>query len=350
MFDAVVVGAGVSGLHAAYRLGQRGASVAVLEARQRIGGRLVSVEQAGVPLDLGATWVWPGERRVLGLIEELGLTTFAHFDAGDGCYDAPEGVQRVPAQAMGAGPSLRITGGSAALTDALRKRLDPEVVRTGSVVRRIVDQGQGKGQSQGLAVVTDDDTVVTRQVLLALPPALAVSSIDVDPPLPEAVAQLAANTPVWMGGIVKTVAVYERAFWRDAGFSGAAFSPRGPLQEIHDLSGPGGTPGALFGFTALREPGQRAPDRAAVLDQLGRMWGPAAATPLQLHVQDWSREAMTSPPGVALLTGYERFGHPLLTQPHLGGRLHFCSCEAHPGHGHIEDALAASERAVAAVT
>ena len=195
--------------------------MAVLEARQRIGGRLVSVEQAGVPLDLGATWVWPGERRVLGVIEELGLTTFAHFDAGDGCYDAPEGVQRVPAQAMGAGPSLRITGGSAALTDALRKRLDPAVVRTGSVVRRIVDQGQ----SEGLAVVTDDDTVVTRHVLLALPPALAVSSIEVDPPLPEDLAQLAANTPVWMGGIVKTVAVYERAFWRDAGFSGAAFSP-----------------------------------------------------------------------------------------------------------------------------
>jgi len=50
-----------------------------------------------------------------------------------------------------------------------------------------------------------------------------------------------------------------------------------------------------------------------------------------------------------LLTRYERFGHPLLTQAHLKDRLHFCSCEASPGHGHIEDALAASARAVAAI-
>lgn len=49
------------------------------------------------------------------------------------------------------------------------------------------------------------------------------------------------------------------------------------------------------------------------------------------------------------LTRYERFGHPLLTRAHADGRLHCCSCEAHPGHGHIEDALAASSRAVASV-
>jgi len=342
VFDAVIMGAGVAGLHAAYRLQQGGASVAVLEARPRVGGRLASFDVAGVALDLGATWVWPGEPRVLGLIDELGLSTFAHFDAGVGLYDGPGGPQRMPPGSMG-GPSRRITGGSAALTEALRDRLEPGTVRTGTPVRRVT------ADDEGLRVEAGGDVVRGRHVLLALPPALAVASIGFDPALPDDVAQIAAGTPVWMGGVVKTVVAYDRPFWREAGLSGAAFSARGPLQEIHDLSGADDTPGALFGFTGLTDPGQAAPERDAVLDQLVRLFGAAAAQPLDFQQKDWSREPETSPPGAVTLTRYERFGDPRLTRAHLNGRLHFCSCEANPGHGHIEGALAASARAVAAI-
>jgi monoamine oxidase len=77
--DFAVVGAGLSGLRAAAALRAAGASVTVLEARDRVGGRVFSAPQTGATatappvLDLGAQWVGPGQTEVLGLIKELGL-------------------------------------------------------------------------------------------------------------------------------------------------------------------------------------------------------------------------------------------------------------------------------------
>ena len=57
-FDVIVVGAGIAGLAAARRLKSHGASVLILEARNRIGGRVWTDQSiAGVPLDLGASWI-----------------------------------------------------------------------------------------------------------------------------------------------------------------------------------------------------------------------------------------------------------------------------------------------------
>ena len=58
--DVVVVGAGAAGTAAAHRLLERGVSVAVLEARGRIGGRAVTVPLRGHPIDLGAHWLHAG--------------------------------------------------------------------------------------------------------------------------------------------------------------------------------------------------------------------------------------------------------------------------------------------------
>ena len=57
-FDVIVIGAGIAGLAAARSLKQRGAEVLVLEARNRIGGRVwTDQSMSGVPLDLGASWI-----------------------------------------------------------------------------------------------------------------------------------------------------------------------------------------------------------------------------------------------------------------------------------------------------
>ena len=54
---ALVIGAGVSGLEAATRLAARGADVTVLEARDRVGGRIRTDTSWGTPVELGATWI-----------------------------------------------------------------------------------------------------------------------------------------------------------------------------------------------------------------------------------------------------------------------------------------------------
>ena len=52
-----MIGAGVSGLEAATRLAARGADVTVLEARDRVGGRIRTDTSWGTPVELGATWI-----------------------------------------------------------------------------------------------------------------------------------------------------------------------------------------------------------------------------------------------------------------------------------------------------
>ena len=75
MYDAVVVGAGISGLTAASRLCERGRSVLVLEARERVGGRTLSVPLGRGRADLGGQWMTPTQDRLAELARTLGVDT-----------------------------------------------------------------------------------------------------------------------------------------------------------------------------------------------------------------------------------------------------------------------------------
>ncbi|MEZ5100732.1 MAG: FAD-dependent oxidoreductase [Thermoleophilia bacterium] len=80
--DVVVVGAGLAGLVAARELVRAGASVVVLEARDRVGGRLENADVDGHALDLGGQWLGPTQHRVHDLVSALGLATCPTHDDG----------------------------------------------------------------------------------------------------------------------------------------------------------------------------------------------------------------------------------------------------------------------------
>ncbi len=82
--DALVIGAGISGLFAAHRLRAAGRRVRVLEARDRVGGRVETrVLPGGTPVDLGGQWIGPGQDRIARLARELGVATYRTHTAGE---------------------------------------------------------------------------------------------------------------------------------------------------------------------------------------------------------------------------------------------------------------------------
>jgi putrescine oxidase len=89
--DVVVVGAGPAGLTAAHRLKGAGLSVAVLEARDRVGGRTWSDDVDGATLEIGGQWVSPDQEALLETLDELGLETFERYRDGESIYISKNG-------------------------------------------------------------------------------------------------------------------------------------------------------------------------------------------------------------------------------------------------------------------
>src|SRR5204863_6781648 len=81
--DVCIVGAGYAGLTAARRLAQRGKTVAVLEARDRVGGRIWTAPLAdGTPVDRGGAWLAPYHDRIYALAAEVGVSSYKTWMKG----------------------------------------------------------------------------------------------------------------------------------------------------------------------------------------------------------------------------------------------------------------------------
>jgi monoamine oxidase len=438
--DVAIVGAGLAGLVAARELRRKGLAVAVLEARDRVGGRLLNEDIGdGKIVEVGGQWIGPGQRRLLALARELAVETFPTHSEGENVIewrsrliryrgaiprinaavlldvaqaqaridrmarrvplDAPwlasraelwdgqtfeswlrhnvatSGARelfRIAVEAVwaadaadvsllhllfythsagsfdeligteGGAQQERFVGGSQVLALRLAEELGDDVALE-APVRRI------EHSASGVRVLADGRAVSAGAAIVAVPPTLC-GRIAYDPPLPAIRDQLTQRMP--QGSVVKCMAIYERPFWRDDGLSGQAMSTEGPVKVIFDNSPPDGSPGVLLGFLEGRQARElaewdAAARRNAVVGCFARIFGPAAAQPVDYVERVWAQEEWTRgcygcymPPG-----GWVSYGSALRAPI---GRIHWAGAEtATVWNGYMDGAVQSGERAAA---
>jgi monoamine oxidase len=126
--DVGVIGAGLAGLAAARVLAAAGRSVAVLEARERVGGRTLNEEIGdGKVVEVGGQWVGPTQHQALRLIRELGLETFPTYARGTNLFERAGSLRRYSGTIPKVSPlALAETGIVMARINRMARQLDPE--------------------------------------------------------------------------------------------------------------------------------------------------------------------------------------------------------------------------------
>ncbi|MGB1091503.1 MAG: flavin monoamine oxidase family protein, partial [Oceanobacter sp.] len=241
--------------------------------------------------------------------------------------------------------AFRVDAGFGALVNCLAAELEPQRCLTGQAVKSIYDR-DSHVEIHGL-----DQVWQARQIALCLPPRLIAEQLKLVPELDERLLAMMQATPTWMAGHAKVIVEYQQPFWRAQGLSGNALAgyPGAVLAEIFDLCSSSGEYAALGGFSGWpAEYRQQYRDDIPdlVLDQLVHLFGPLAANPLSIQVQDWATETATaSALDQALLREHPDYGHAWFQLDHWNDKLYFGGTEtAKQSGGYLEGALVAAER------
>ena len=370
--DVLIVGGGISGMHTAYQLQKRGIGFILIEARDQLGGRILSKNydmnsqyDANKPAyDLGPSWFWPGQKNMEALVHELDLTdsVFPQQGSGEAVYEDQQGNIQKGFYGISMQGIYRMKAGMRQFISKLEQEITTENIKTSTQLSALEYQGE-----QIVASLTDNSSaeinsfqITSNKVVIALPPRIAMSSIEFKPSLPEPRINELNSYATWMAGHAKLLAIYESPFWLEQGLSGDAVSQLGPIREIHDASShPNDSDDsiaegyALFGFVgvpASNRKGNEYEIKKAAVKQLVRIFGKEAANPVDLVLQDWAQEEFTSTEFDQISGGHASSSISKSTESTFDHRLIWSGTETadhrQGSNGLLEGALEASARTI----
>ncbi|MFD3003883.1 flavin monoamine oxidase family protein [Pontibacter toksunensis] len=346
MEEVIIVGAGLSGLSAAYYLKKKGIDALVVEARERWGGRIETVQAAGngTPVEMGATWFAEKHTHLMRLLKELDLPFYKQYQKGIGVFetDASQEAQlfQVPDPEEA---SYRMAGGTSKLMDALVQHIGRDRIVLSSPIARI-----SEGEDYIETITSKGERFTSKYLIITIPPFLILSQkIAFAPVLPAELVSVMANTHTWMGDSIKFAVEYESPFWRE-GYSGTVFSHAGIAIEMYDHSNYEETRFALKGFLSADASAFTKEERELkVMEQLTRLLGKQAANYLSCTERVWKGETYTFSDYGRYVMPHQNSGHPLYLQSLMNSKLYLAGTETSPSFGGYMDGAVYSDLATA---
>jgi monoamine oxidase len=342
--DILIIGAGLTGLTLNHYLKRDDINAAIVEARDRIGGRIYTQEHESgkeALVEMGATWMGTSHQKLFKLLRDLDIELFQQILGDRAIYEptsmSPHQVVSLPEQQE---PSFRIKDGTSTLIDKLSEDINSDLLFPGQPVHSLtVEDGRLVAEGESLAFSS-------RCVISTLPPRLLYQKVEIDPPLPDSFQTIMAKTHTWMGESIKFGLTFRKPFWRDKNTSGTLFSNVGPITEMYDHSSFEDDRFALMGFlNGSYFSLSRDERRNMVIDQLRRYYGDQIdQNLLHYHELVWSREKYTYIPYEEHVLPHQNNGHDMYQEPYLNGKLFIAGAETSPiSPGYMDGAVSSAK-------
>lgn len=341
--NVLVIGAGLAGLLAAYRLKNKGFNVKVLEARDRIGGRIhTKISKKETPVEMGATWFWEENTHLRKLLNELEIGHFMQHMRGTAYFEAFSALPPQEVQIPNQPQSYRIADGTSNLLHKLAATLTSNELLLNQPVRTIDISGEK------VVVKAADSSYEADQIIVTIPPALFVESVNVSPSFDDVFFSIAKATHTWMKDSIKVAVIYKHPFWKEKGLSGTMYSNVGPITEFYDHANADNTKFALCGFMngGLAQFSKNEREQKVKV-QLHKIFGEAGTSYDAYEETLWANQPFTTLPANQFIHAHQNNGHAIFQQPFLGGKLFIAGTETSPQFGgYMEGAVRAAERVV----